>query len=275
MTILLGLAAVNTGNNLIFLIVAAMLGFMAVSGIFGLRNLQKLDLAVKFPDEIYCDIPAQLTLQLTSKRSRLPHYLLKLLVNGSETDFPILNPHERSEKKILVTYKRRGRGAIAKAAVTSPFPVNFFIRSNLFSLDAPYLVFPKPVPLPGGLSHENLTETGTASQSRKGSSGETGSIGVYTEAEPLKQIHWKLSARHDELLVKEMSAESGKPVIIDLDALQGDIETRLSHATHLLNSFMAEGVAVGLKIGDKTIPPGVSRSHRLQMLGELAIHAAD
>ena len=38
-----------------------MLGFMAVSGIFGLRNLQKLDLSVRFPDEIYCDIPAQLT----------------------------------------------------------------------------------------------------------------------------------------------------------------------------------------------------------------------
>jgi len=252
-----------------------MLGFMAVSGIFGLRNLQKLELAVKFPDEIYCDIPAQLTVRLTSQRTRLPHYLLKLLVNGAETDFHILNAHERREKKVLVTFNKRGRGVIAKAAVTSPFPVNFFVRSNLFSLNTNYLVFPKPVPLPGGLAHENLTETGTTSQSRKGSSGETESIGAYTAAEPLKQIHWKLSARHDELLVKEMSAESGKPVIIDLDALQGGVEARLCHATHLLNNLMTEGVAVGLKIGDKTILPGVSRSHRLKMLGELAIHAAD
>ena len=127
----------------------------------------------------------------------------------------------RREAKVLVTFHKRGRGSITKAAVISPFPVNFFVRSNLFDLDAPYLVFPKPVPLPHGLAHEDLKETGTTSQSRKGSSGETESIGVYTEAEPLKQIHWKLSARHDELLVKEMSAESGKPVIIDLDAAPG------------------------------------------------------
>ena len=252
-----------------------MLGFMAVSGIFGLRNLQKLDLSVRFPDEIYCDIPAQLTIKLSSKRSILPHYLLTLRLNGAEVDFPILWPEKRRETKTLVTFHKRGRGNISKAAVISPFPVNFFVRSNLFRLDAPYLVFPKPVPLPYNLAHKDLRETGTTSQSRKGSSGETESIGAYTEAEPLKQIHWKLSARHDELLVKEMAAESGKPVIIDLDKLQGGIEARLCHAAHLINSLMAEGKPVGLKIGEKTVAPGVSRSQRLKMLGELANHAAD
>lgn len=275
MTILLGLAAVNTGNNLLFLIVASMLGFMAVSGIFGLRNLQLLDFAVKFPDEIYCDIPAQLTILVKSERNFLPHYLLTLHIHDAETDIPILMPKERIERKVFVTFKKRGPDAITKAAVISPFPVNFFVRSNLFSMDAACLVFPKPLPLPEGWARDNLSETGNTSQSRKGSSGETESIGEYTAAEPLKQIHWKLSARHDELLVKEMSAESGKPVIIDLDALQGGIETRLGHASHLINSFMAEGVAVGLKVGDKNIPPGISRSHRLKMLGELARHAAD
>jgi uncharacterized protein (DUF58 family) len=252
-----------------------MLGFMAVSGIFGLRNLQNLDLSVRFPDEIYCGIPTQLTLQLTSRRSMLPHYLLTLRVNGAAADFQILQPGERRETRVLVTFPARGRGRITKAAVTSPFPVNFFVRSNFFSLDAPYLVFPKPVPLPHGLTHKDPKETGTTSHRRKGSSGETESIGVYTEAEPLKQIHWKLTARHDELLVKEMAAETGKPVIIDLDQLQGGVEERLSHATHLINSLMAEGRAVGLQLRDKTIPPGVTRGHRLKMLGELANHAAD
>lgn len=252
-----------------------MLGFMAVSGIFGLRNLRKLDLSVRFPDEIYCDIPAQLTVKLRSNRSILPHYLLKLSLNGAEVDIPILSPGTRREAKVLVTFHKRGRGSITKAAVISPFPVNFFVRSNLFHLDAPYLVFPKPVPLTHHLAYKDLKETGITSQSRKGSSGETESIGVYTEAEPLKQIHWKLSARHNELLVKEMAAESGKPVIIDLDVLQGGIEARLCHAAHLINSLMAEGKAVGLKICEKTVAPGISRSHRLKMLGELANHAAD
>lgn len=251
-----------------------MLGFMAVSGIFGLRNLQKLDITLKFPDEIYCDIPAQLTIQLTSKRSILPHYLLTLHVKASTADFHILKPKEHREQKLLATFKVRGAGIIARAAVSSPFPVNFFVRSKLFTLDASYLVFPQPVPLPRGWLAGDRRETGNIAQTRRGSSGETESIGQYTEAEPLKQIHWKLSARHDELLVKEMSAESGKPVIIDLDELPGGIEERLGHAAFLINNLMPKGRAVGLKLAGKTIQAGISRSHRLKMLGELAGHVA-
>lgn len=248
---------------------------MAVSGMFGLRNLQKLDLAVKFPDEIYADIPTQLTLRLTATRRILPHYLLTLHINGAATAFPLLKPGDRPERKMLVSFTKRGFGTLAKAAVTSPFPVNFFVRSTLFTLNASYLVFPRPRPLPGSLTHTDLCETGMTAFNRKGNSGETESIGTYTAAEPLKQIHWKLSARHDELLVKEMSAESGKPVTIDLKTLPGGVEERLCYATHLINSLMAAGAAVGLKLGETTIPPGVSRSHRLQMLKELAVYAAD
>ena len=131
-----------------------MLGFMAVSGIFGLRNLQKLDLSVKFPDEIYCDIPTQLTLQLTSAKKHSPPLPADTpRPNGAEADFPILRPRERKRsRRLLVTFHKRGRGTITKAAVISPFPVNFFVRSNLFSLDAAYLVFPKPLPPPDGLA---------------------------------------------------------------------------------------------------------------------------
>lgn len=252
-----------------------MLGFMAVSGIFGLRNLQRLELSVKFPDEIYCDIPAQLTLKICSARNFLPHYLLTFMVHGVATDVPFLEPQERIERKVLVTFRKRGSATISTAAVTSPFPVNFFVRSNLFNLNAVCLVFPNPLPLAADWLQDSRREIGAVAKNRKGSSGETESIGAYTATEPLRQIHWKLSARHDELLIKELSAESGKPVVIDLDALPGGVETVVSHATYLINTLMAEGFAVGLQSGGNTIPPGSSRSHRLQMLGKLANHAAD
>lgn len=251
-----------------------MLGFMAVSGIFGLRNLQKLEISLKFPDEIYCNIPAQLTIQLTSKRALLPHYLLKLHVQGSEAEFHILKPAEKRPRKVLATFKSRGSGLITGAVVSSPFPVNFFVRSNRLTLEANYLVFPQPLPLPSGWQDEDFKKTGNVTRLQKGSSGEAVSIGEYTGAEPLKQIHWKLSARHDELLVKEMAAETGKPVTIELDLLPGNMEERLGHAAFLINSFMAEGVAVGLKLGEEIILPAASRGHRLKMLGELARHAA-
>ncbi len=251
-----------------------MLGFMAISGVFGLRNLQKLDVSLRFPDEIYCDIPAQLTLQLTSRNLLLPHYLLTLHIKGAEAAFPILQAKRKKELKLLVTFSARGAGTVTTAAVTSPFPVNFFVRSILLDLDAGYLVFPQPRPLPRGWNSSDPSEAGSTFQLRKGSSGEMESIDSYTGKEPFKQIHWKLSARHDDLLVKELTEETGKPVIIDPDQLPGEIEERLSHAAFLINSLMLDGRAVGLKIGEKAIMPGISRNHRLKMLGELACHAA-
>ncbi|NVN98489.1 MAG: DUF58 domain-containing protein [Geobacteraceae bacterium] len=249
-----------------------MLGFMAISGVFGLRNLQKLRIALKFPDEIYCNTPSQLTLQLCTKRKFLPHYLLTIAIEGSEIMCHLLAPKQRQERKVTVTFDKRGIAVIRKAIVKSPFPVNFFVRSNIYMLDESCLVFPCPIPLPVGWHDDSTVDAGSLSQRRKGSSTETESIGAYTEAEPLKQIHWKLSARHDELLVKEMSAESGKPVIIELDGLPGGIEDQLGHAAFLINRLILEGRATGLRIGDKTIPPELSRSHRLKLLAELANH---
>lgn len=252
-----------------------MLGFMAISGVFGLRNLQKLQISIKFPDEIYCNIPTQLTLQLSTRHRYLPHYLLTLMVRDSQALFHLLRPEDRQEKRISVTFCQRGSATLDKVAVTSPFPVNFFVRSNFYKVDESCLVFPEPLPLAMERQGETAVATGSRTDRRKGSSTDTESIGVYTKAEPLKQIHWKLSARHNELLVKEMSAESGKPLIIEIDELPGGIEQRLGHAAFLVNALIAEGRAVGLKTGTKTVLPELSKSHRLKLLAELASHAAD
>ena len=53
LTLLIGIAAINTGNNLIYLIEAALLSFLAVSGFLGRINLSGLKLEIVFPDEIY------------------------------------------------------------------------------------------------------------------------------------------------------------------------------------------------------------------------------
>lgn len=247
-----------------------MLGFMAVSGIFGARNLQKLNLTVRLPEEIYCNVPVQATIRLHSRRRLLPHYLLTILLKGSTAEFPLLEPNSTMEKKLPITFRCRGLSSISEAVVTSPFPVNFFIRSNSFSLTETCLVFPEPLPPPGDWLGGNEQHTGSIMHNSRGGSDEVESIGTYSEREPLRHIHWKLSARHDDLLVREMSDLTGKTVIIDLERLPGDIEERLRYAVFLINTRMSSGMAVGLIIGEKYIPPGRSTGERLRMLAELA-----
>ena len=57
LTIILGFSAVNTANNLVYIIAAAMLSFMAVSGFFGRSNLRGISVAIDVPEEIYARRP--------------------------------------------------------------------------------------------------------------------------------------------------------------------------------------------------------------------------
>jgi uncharacterized protein (DUF58 family) len=275
LTILFGFAAVNTGNNLLFLVVSAMLGFMAVSGVLGWLNIRSLRLEVQLPDEIYCSLPTQLTLQIRNQRRLLPSYLLTFTVADQAVTLPVLARGATTTCHILRTFARRGPGRLEQAYVSSPFPINFFIRSLAMPLTADYLVFPRPSrsEAPG---NEGLPRRqGEQQAPRKGSDGDLAHIGEYTGAEPLKLIHWRLSARHDELLVKELAAVSGQPLIIDLAELSGTIEERLSFAAFLVNQQLRRSRLVGLKLGQRLIPPDGTRHHRLRLLGELARYGLD
>jgi uncharacterized protein (DUF58 family) len=264
---------VNTGNNLLFLIVSSMLGFMAISGVFGLRNLQRLGAVLILPDEIYPGITAQATLQITSRSRMLSHFLLTFHLRDATVSLPFLRKAGSARMMVPVVFPLRGPGNIDHLAVSSPFPVNFFVRSIRIDTASPYLVFPRPKPLPSASANGDEAARGETAFLRKGGSGELEAISPYTGREPLKLVHWKLSARHEELFVREMQNEQGTPVTINPDELPGTLEERLSHAAFLINSLMAAGRAVGLQLGDETLSPGMTRGHRLRMLGMLARHA--
>lgn len=108
----------------------------------------------------------------------------------------------------------------------------------------------------------------------KGLEGDISRISDYRGGESLKLIHWKLSARHDQLKVKELSAGIREPVVLDLNLIPGrQLEERLGKATHLINRIMREGRPVGLKAGQQNMRPALGRRHRLQLLRILAEYA--
>jgi uncharacterized protein (DUF58 family) len=90
----------------------------------------------------------------------------------------------------------------------------------------------------------------------------------------MKMIHWRLSARHEWFKVKEPSATSAEPVIIDLTTHSTiPLEQRLSQATFTINRLCRENRPVGLRVSaDHLIPPTSGRNNRLRLLTELAMY---
>ena len=277
MTLLLGFAAVNTGNNLLYLIVAALLAFMASTGFAGKRNIEGYQLELDAPDEVYAGITTLLTLRIANRRRFIPALLLRVELEDAAVLLPFLPAQATGSVTLPYCPPRRGHNHIAHLRISSPFPVAFFVRRHTFALDGDIIAFPAPRPLPYQLNAAGREARRPGpSSARRGNQGVVAGVYDYTGSEPLKRIHWRLSARHDSLKVKELESDASEPVIIVPEELPGaNREERLSGAAWLIDRTLRSGRPVGLRLGQSVLAPGSGRDHKLKLLRALALVDAD
>lgn len=70
--IVLGVAALNTENNLLYLVLAAMLAFVVVAGNLARIMLHDVGVQLRFPDHIRAGQPAHLSITLVNRKFLLP-----------------------------------------------------------------------------------------------------------------------------------------------------------------------------------------------------------
>ena len=256
--------------------VSALLGFMAVSGVLGKWNLDRVSVRYHPPDEIYDGLPTLIGIELLNQRRWMPIFLMEIVVAERKTFFPVVDPQQGMQKSVDISLCGRGRRQLPVVGVRSRFPVNFFIRSKGLIINQNVTVFPAPQPCSDPRQVDPGKGRGTQQNWQKGYEGDINRIRDYQGAEPLKSIHWKLSARHDRLKVKELSAVTRKPVVLDLAELPGlGIEQRLRYASYLVTRWLRDGWPVGLKAGNLELSPGTGQRHKLLLLQALADYGQD
>jgi uncharacterized protein (DUF58 family) len=246
---------------------------MAVSGVFGWMNMHGNILHIELPDEIYAGRDTLVGVSLVNRKFFMPTYLVRIRIISETADFTLVKRRGTDTDFMVMAFQGRGYKRFEEMELQSPFPINFFVRSKRFKLPDRFVVFPAPKPCRESLFFEANKSSSEFLSRYKGSDGDVQKISDYTGTEPLKHIHWRLSAKLGELKVKEMTAGSSKPFILDLDNLSGvNREDALSYAVFLVNRFVQQNRPVGLKKGGVVIKPALSRDHRLKLLTELAIY---
>ena len=243
---------------------------MTLSGVLGQQNLQRLELRFRPGYELYATIPSSLEIELCNQRRWLPAFLLRLEISGEIMFFPLLAAGHKLPQRLLLSMPMRGTQPFPPDRVTSCFPINFFIRSRTLHTTQQLLVFPCP------LKSALPTGEGVGKQTRQnelpvpGSDGEMRSIDDYRPGDPLKSIHWKLSARHAGFKSKRQTRLGSPALQLDLQALPGSFEERLRRCTYLINYSCRQNRPVGLRLDNKRFPAALGSSHRLKLLAELA-----
>lgn len=256
--------------------VSALLAFMAVTGYAGMLNIKGLTPELIPPPEIYAGTPAVFQLRITNAKRLFPSFLIRVDSADCRGAVLPLVPHLAArEARMTFEFSRRGTVLPASLRLSSSFPVNFFTRFWVFRLQQELVVFPRLVPLAEGGDGDFAERSGGCLRHERGTDGELERISSYSGREPLKQIHWKLSARGEELLVKGFGRHSAAPLLIDPDGLPGrDLEERVSQAAWLVRRWVMER-PVGLAGRSTHIPAESGRQHELRLLTELAHYGLD
>lgn len=279
-TLFLGFSAVNTGNNLLFLIVAAFLSFMGISGFFGKRNLSKIDIAMEFPDEIYAKTSFPLKITLLNSRMFLPAFLVRVRVANNDILFPFVDAKSKGLKHMNVSFDERGRIRVEDIHICSVFPFNFFVRCRRIKRTFETIVFPqlRQCELSGVFEKERKTR-GEKSVDRVGYETDILSVRDYIKGDPFKYIHWKASAKTGQLKTKELSSLSNQPIIIDFEAIPiKNVEEKISCITYIILKFHKHTIPVGLKIRGAVYKPFTrtsaerTKAGKITMLKALALY---
>lgn len=138
--LLIGIAALNTGNNLLYIIVAAMLAAIVVSGIASALCLRGLELELKIPEHIFAGTEVPGTLCVRNPRSWVPSLSISATPAGKNTErkrwrwvattFPV-PPWRPPERQWLQLPDRKLR------RVTVDSPSGVFQESAYFPLIPP------------------------------------------------------------------------------------------------------------------------------------------
>ncbi|MEI6215446.1 MAG: DUF58 domain-containing protein [Desulfuromonadales bacterium] len=249
---------------------------MSITGMAGMYNIKCLIPALLPPDEIFAGTPTPFRLSIRNTKRFLPSFLIRLEHNsGTSLVVPIIHRNSTFEGNLTLVSGKRGQIPAGHITISSSYPVGFFTRYLTILLDGGFTVFPQLLPMNMASCSGDKQRTGDTARSLRGIDGELERIENYSGREPQRLIHWKLSARAGDLLVKGFGDRSVPPLVIELDQLPGqNSEVRLSQAAWLVKMWVLRR-PVGLVINGRTITAAGGRQHGLKLLKELALYGGD
>ena len=144
LTLLIGVAATNTGNNALYMVVALMMAALIVSGVLSRNDVRKVEVEVTPPEELFARSPAAFQVEISNRSRLLPRWLL--LVSFSDHAPTLLCPWlPRAGSRSAVVeleFPRRGVHRLAAAHLATLFPLGLFRKGMRQRLDREVVVFP-------------------------------------------------------------------------------------------------------------------------------------
>jgi uncharacterized protein (DUF58 family) len=225
--ILVALAALNTGNNLLFLILSTLVASILMSGILSSITLSGVELRLELPEHIFAMQSVRTVIELRNEKLTLPSFSMRVeaatkkggpppAMLETPVYFPYLAKREHLRQVVPMTFPRRGLYRQEAFRIVTRFPFGFLQKARRVDLQTEALVYPSVEPT------EQLIEIlpglhGSLESVSKGHGQDLYALRDYVSTDSARHVHWKASARYGTLMVREFTRDDDCRVLLVLD----------------------------------------------------------
>lgn len=244
-------AAFASANNLLFLILAAMLATLMVSGFISRLSLAGLELEFLHPEHISAKRKIAGRIIVHNDKIWIPSFAVR--VAGTENAgvdsilyFPAIPAGTRLEETVELFFPKRGRYTQNTFSFTTRFPFGFAERRVLVPVSHDVLVYPPVDPRPG-FEQMLLSLNGEIAAYFRGRGSDFYRIRPYEAFESARHVDWRATAHTGDLQVREFAREQEQTILLFLDLEQEEGETfecSVDAAAYLAWNFSQKGARV-------------------------------
>jgi len=221
-----GAVAFVSGNNLLFLIFAAMLALLLISGFLSRLVLAGLEIELLLPEHVAARMPSSARIRIRNIKRFTPSFSIGVTGIGGDSQtatiltnplyFPLIPGNRTVEATAAVTFPRRGSHKENVFVLSTSFPFGFLHKTAHVNLRSETVVYPA---MTAGPQIVELSEAlaGEADTSVRGIGRDFYRIRPYEANDSARHVDWKSTAHTGSLQVREFTRDRQRRVEVFLD----------------------------------------------------------
>jgi uncharacterized protein (DUF58 family) len=221
-TLGVGFAAINTGNNLLYLLLGMLLSLIVLSGVMSELSLRDLNVVRRLPTRAQVGRAHLVEIEVFNRKKRIPSYAIEVedLRAGQPADkrcfFLKISPNSAQVAAYRRSPQRRGRDRHIGFRIATRFPFGLFEKSREVACDGELIIYPAVDPL-RLRNDETGRRFGGGGISGRGSGDEVFGLRPMREGDDPRDIYWRKSTLLDQLVLRERARETRPDIELTLE----------------------------------------------------------
>jgi uncharacterized protein (DUF58 family) len=251
-TAVVGFAALNTGNNSLYIGLSFMLGCLLLSGLASKGGLTHLTVEFEGVDEAWAGRPAHGRLRVGNNS---PIWNVRdVIIVSSELDRPVFLPimPRKSEMTIDAQFRfeRRGVAKLSRINLYTRYPFGLFLKKRRVRVNGELIVYPRLLEADIPRERFRVVDGDNTASNRAGYGTDVYGFRDYVRGDSLKQVHWRKSASIGRWIMKQTEAEAGRVVHVVIDPYlppsvpEQDFENMISEAATFVHDALQRDLEV-------------------------------